>query len=100
MPLTDQQRRLIGKIGIETRLRSEDPQEMTRAAREKANWQRYYDKTDPELPHEERTRQAQSLRREHMARMTLASIGKKRKPRRPRPAQLDAPDRGTADIAP
>lgn len=82
MPLTDPQRSLIGKIGIETRLRSEDRQEMTRAAREQANWQRYYDQTDPGLSHEERTRQAESLRREHMARMTLASIGKPRKRRR------------------
>lgn len=85
MPLTEGQRRLIGRIGIETRLRSEDPKEMTRAARERANWGRYYDQTDPALSHEERSRLAESLRREHMARMGLASAGKPRR-RRPRPA--------------
>jgi hypothetical protein len=82
MPLTDSQRRQIGKIGIQTRLRTEDRKEMTAAARERANFGAFYDKTDPALPEAERQRQAESLRAEKMARMTLASVtARKRKAR-------------------
>jgi hypothetical protein len=62
-----------GKLGITTRLSREDPQEMTAAARQQANWQRYYDQTDPALPEAERQRRARELRHAHMARMQLAS---------------------------
>lgn len=78
MPHTPAQRSLIGKIGIESRLRSEDRQEMTQAARQRSTFGRFYDQTDPALPHDERVRLAESMSREHMARMALASVAARR----------------------
>jgi hypothetical protein len=56
---------------------AEDQADMTAAARQVANWGRYYNATDPALPHEERCRQAVARRDAHMARMRLARGGAK-----------------------
>jgi hypothetical protein len=72
MPLTADERSELGRIGVRTRLATEDTTRMTEAARERSNWGRYYDQTDPGLPHEERVRRAGQLRDAHMARMRLA----------------------------
>lgn len=52
---------------------------MTEAARARANFGRYYDQTDPGLPHDERARRAEALRRLHMERMSLAAAAARRR---------------------
>lgn len=79
MPSTPAHRRDLGKLGNASRQAAEDPREMTAAAREIANWQRYYDRTDPALPETERTRKALALRDAHMARMRLAKAAKRKR---------------------
>jgi len=72
MPLTDTERSDLGRIGIATRLATESTTEMTAAARQVANYDRYYSQTDPSLPEPERHRRALALRDAHMAKMRLA----------------------------
>jgi hypothetical protein len=84
MPLTRAQRSLVGQIGIQTRLATEVPAEMTRAARAAFD-RRFYDQTDPALPEDERQRRAAALRRAHMTRLALAAATARR-----RRAQADA----------
>lgn len=74
MPLTPEQRRLIGRIGAAARA-GEDGRRRTQAAREAAD-RKFYEQTDPALSEEERWRLANVLRRQHLDRMRLASVTK------------------------
>lgn len=78
MPVSAAERSAIGRIGARTKLANCDPAEATAAARRVANWQRFIDQTDPELPMPERERRAVELRRAHMARAALASARSRR----------------------
>lgn len=98
MPLSAAERTARSQIGIATRLAREDRKEMTRAATE-AQWNRFYNQTDPALSHEQRVRQAQQLRNAHMARMRLAQAKKKRERRAELLAKVEEWARAKDDAA-
>jgi hypothetical protein len=70
---------LRGRLGIATRLATEDKTEMTRAARIAAS-ARFEAEVDPksELSTAERSRRADAAQRAHMARLALASVKARR----------------------
>lgn len=70
---------LRGRLGIATRLASEDKTEMTRAARTAAR-ARFEEEVDPDrkLPAAERERRANAAHRAHMVKLTILSIRARR----------------------
>ena len=63
---------MMGRIGAHKLHATHDSRELTVNARA-AFEARFFEQTDPELPLAERLRRAEHLRKEHFARMALAS---------------------------
>jgi uncharacterized membrane protein YqiK len=79
MPSDDKERSQRARIAALSRVAQEPSgTAMTEKARSKF-WQSFYDKTDPQLPEQERVRQADAARRLHMTRLShKAALARRR----------------------
>ena len=95
MPLSPEERKLRARLGVQTRLATEDPVEMTVPPR-RAFMQSFIDRARDEAPpgtsEAEVCRRAAALRKAHMTRLGLASATARRKKKeRAAPVRTPAP---------
>jgi len=78
MTMTPAERSLRSRLAAHAMHARNDSREVTAAARA-AFRNSFFEQTDPSLPHDERLRRAEHLRKAHYARMALASAKARRR---------------------
>lgn len=96
MASSDNDRTQISRMGGLARSASAPSGAAVSERARSAFWQGFYDRTDPELPHEERERQANAARKLHMLKLSRKAAAARRKAAE---AAAEAREASEAEIA-